>query len=79
MVAKVVFKKTTLSFIKQFSKIYRIVKDLIRHNKTIINSEDEEGNTPLHMAALAGHDNVIQALLEVGANIESRLDLSQFE
>lgn len=49
-----------------------MVRDLIRYKRVMINGEDEDGNTPLHLAALEGHENVIKALLEVGANIEAR-------
>lgn len=51
----------------------RVILELIRHNKQIINGEDEDGNTSLHLAALAGHENVLKILSEVGANVEARL------
>ncbi|GBO04932.1 Transient receptor potential cation channel subfamily A member 1, partial [Araneus ventricosus] len=41
-------------------------------NKTIVNAEDENANTPLHLAALSGHYNMVSVLLHAGANIEAK-------
>ncbi len=38
----------------------------------VVNDEDEDSNTALHLAALAGHNKVVQALIENGADIEAR-------
>jgi len=38
----------------------------------VINDEDEDSNTALHLAALAGHNKVVYTLLEAGADIEAR-------
>ena len=49
-----------------------VVKELVKHDITAINDEDEDSNTPLHLAALAGHNKVASTLLEKGADIEAR-------
>ena len=36
--------------------------------KGIIDSEDDESNTPLHMACLRGHVDTAKVLLEAGAD-----------
>ena len=40
----------------------------------VVNDEDEDSNTALHLAALAGHNKVVQALIENGADIEARYE-----
>ena len=39
---------------------------------TIINDEDADSNTALHLASTNGHHRVIEALLEKGAIIDAR-------
>ncbi|XP_078698733.1 transient receptor potential cation channel subfamily A member 1 homolog isoform X2 [Branchiostoma floridae x Branchiostoma belcheri] len=50
----------------------KVVRELVKRDKTIINGEDENSCTPLHLASIAGHTKVVQVLLEAGANIEAR-------
>ena len=38
----------------------------------VVNDEDEDSNTPLHLACLAGHAKVVRTLIEAGADIEAR-------
>ena len=38
----------------------------------MINDEDEDSNTALHLASLAGHNKVVSSLLDRGADIEAR-------
>ncbi|ELT91340.1 hypothetical protein CAPTEDRAFT_201917 [Capitella teleta] len=38
----------------------------------VINDEDEDSNTALHLASLAGHNKVVEALLQAGADVEAR-------
>ena len=52
---------------------YSIVRELIKRDGTIINDEDADSNTALHLAATNGHHRVIDALLERGAIIDARL------
>ena len=49
------------------------MKQLIKNDGTIINDEDANSNTALHMASTNGHHRVIEALLEKGAIIDARL------
>ena len=49
-----------------------VVRELVRRDKMVINDEDEDSNTALHLAALAGHNKVALALIEAGADIEAR-------
>ena len=44
----------------------------MNHQALIVNDEDEESNTPLHLAAAAGHEVVVRELLQAGANITAR-------
>jgi ankyrin repeat protein len=39
---------------------------------TIINDEDANSNTALHLASMNGHIRVIEALLDKGAIIDAR-------
>ena len=54
------------------SSVFSVVRELVNRDKLVINDEDEDSNTALHLAALAGHNKVARALIEVGADIEAR-------
>lgn len=49
-----------------------IVRELIRMKKGIMDSEDDESNTPLHKACLRGHVDTAKVLLEAGADPNAR-------
>ncbi|CAB4044464.1 transient receptor potential cation channel subfamily A member 1 homolog, partial [Paramuricea clavata] len=49
-----------------------IVRELIKNDGTIINDEDANSNTALHLSSTNGHWRVIEALLEKGAIIDAR-------
>ncbi|KAI8752888.1 transient receptor potential cation channel subfamily A member 1 [Biomphalaria glabrata] len=49
-----------------------IVRELIKHDKTIVNHEDENSNTALHVAARYGHYKVAKVLLSLGADVFTR-------
>lgn len=50
----------------------RVVRDLVHRYKFLISDENEESNTPLHLACLEGHSEVVSVLLEAGADVEAR-------
>lgn len=63
----------------------RLTKPAVRHNqygwvvkgddkvdRAAVNAVNEEGNTPLHLAAAAAHREIIQMLIEAGANKNAR-------
>lgn len=50
----------------------KIIKRLIRHDKTLINAETMSGITPLHRAAVQGNETVITYLLNAGADVTMR-------
>ena len=45
-------------------------------DKNSVNNEDENSNTALHLAALAGHAKVAEVLLEYGADVAARYGLN---
>ncbi|KAL7803511.1 hypothetical protein V8C44DRAFT_353064 [Trichoderma aethiopicum] len=49
-----------------------LISLLIKDHKAHVNGKDEDGNTPLHIAALRGHLDVVKMLVENGARIDSR-------
>ena len=51
---------------------YSIVRELVKQDKNSVNDEDENSNTALHLAALAGHAKVADVLIEMGADVAAR-------
>lgn len=45
------------------------LKTLLKTNKTLSNTENDDGLTPLGYAAHFGHKDAVQALLDYGANV----------
>lgn len=53
-----------------------ILKLILKEHKEKINSQDEDGNTPLHLAARHGHVEVVSALEMLGANVSLKNNLN---
>jgi ankyrin repeat protein len=50
------------------------VRELLAHDATFANTKDADGATPLHYATLGGHREVVELLLDSGADINARDD-----
>ena len=57
--------------------IFSVVKELIRHggkeNIDLIDDEDDDSNTPLHLACIHGHCQVARVLLDAEVDPDVRL------
>lgn len=51
---------------------FSIVRQIVRVDKSVLNDEDENSNTALHLAAQYGHNKVADILLELGADVSAR-------
>eukprot|EP01088_Endostelium_zonatum_P020491 TRINITY_DN7582_c0_g1_i1.p1 TRINITY_DN7582_c0_g1~~TRINITY_DN7582_c0_g1_i1.p1 ORF type:complete len:148 (-),score=45.78 TRINITY_DN7582_c0_g1_i1:143-586(-) len=45
------------------------MEDLLNENKGLLNKQDSLGNTALHWAASGGHEDCVEWLISVGANV----------
>ena len=50
----------------------RCMREMIRVNKELIPLVDDEGNTALHLACIAGYINVAKLLIDEGAAVDAR-------
>jgi hypothetical protein len=50
------------------------VREFLSSDPTLVRARDDEGATPLHLAAEQGHRDVVKLLLEAGADINARDD-----
>ena len=46
--------------------------EMIRVNKELIPLVDDEGNSALHLACIAGYNNVAKVLIDDGATVDAR-------
>ena len=53
---------------------FSIVRELVKQDKNSVNDEDENSNTALHLAALAGHAKAADVLIEMGADVAARYE-----
>lgn len=51
---------------------FSCVRELLSKDHSAANDEDENSNTPLHLAALSGHSKVANILLNNGADVSAR-------
>ncbi|MCX6639445.1 MAG: ankyrin repeat domain-containing protein [bacterium] len=49
----------------------KVVKTLLKQDKTLLNVKDQAGNTPLHLAAQNGHFKLVKYLVAQGADLEA--------
>ena len=75
---------SAISMCEKQSQVYRlfhtspplhthsVVRALIRYQVDTIVDEDEESNTPLHLACTNGHLQVAKVLIEAHAEVEAR-------
>jgi ankyrin repeat protein len=47
------------------------LKSLLAGDKSLLEARDSDGSTPLHCATWKGHQNVVAALLEAGADVNA--------
>ena len=54
------------------------VQALLQADPKLLNDKDNQGNTPLHLAALHGQLNVVQALVDAGADVNAKNNFAPF-
>ncbi|TVY23462.1 Ankyrin repeat domain-containing protein [Lachnellula hyalina] len=62
---------TTLLHIASGWNLQSVVQKLM-HDKILVDQKDSNSNTPLHWAALGGHEQMVTLLLDLGADINTR-------
>ncbi|XP_065193226.1 transient receptor potential cation channel subfamily A member 1-like [Sycon ciliatum] len=51
---------------------YRTTKFLVESTPTNVNDIDDQGRTPLHLAAINGHQRLCELLMDLGADVSAR-------
>ncbi|XP_033635280.1 transient receptor potential cation channel subfamily A member 1 homolog isoform X2 [Asterias rubens] len=64
-------EQTALHLASKHGRVHTL-NELVRQDITGINDEDENSNSPLHLAATEGHAKCVLALIAAGADIEAR-------
>ena len=54
------------------SVLCRVIQELIQHKRNMIYDEDDDSNTPLHIACIHGHTGVADVLLKSGSDPDAR-------
>lgn len=49
-----------------------VIAALLKHQRDCILDEDEDGNTPLHLACIHGWKKSVKVLLDNGADFDAR-------
>jgi ankyrin repeat protein len=49
-----------------------MVRTLVLNDATLLDARDTDGSTPLHCASWKGHVDVVQALIELGADVNAQ-------
>ena len=62
--------RTRQSLLK-FICSYRAIEALAKHDREVLKTGDEDGNTALHVACLQGHERVAKMLIKAGASIKA--------
>lgn len=63
-------EKTFFDWVKEGNEMK--ICEMIRHDSNLIHIKDSEGLLPIHWAADRGHTNVLQCLIQNGADVDSR-------
>lgn len=70
-------EETAMHVASKFGKLMALKKMIdCTRDKSIVNDEDEDGGTPLHHAAIAGHTKTLLLLIKSGGHINHRFDYS---
>ncbi len=51
---------------------FSIIRALLNHQKDCILDEDEDGNTPLHLASINGYHKSVKVLLDAQADFDAK-------
>ena len=55
-----------------YNKALNIIPDLRKRKYMLLDEQDADGNTPLHIAAIEGHEHVVKYLVGLGADINMK-------